>query len=478
MADQLELTRTERQQLQTVNPATGEPGPAYEQHTPAQAHEAAAAAHRAFFEWRRVSFAERSAVIHKAAEILRARKDEFARLMTEEMGKTLDDGRAEVEKCAFQCDWFADHAQDYLAEEPVDVGEGEVFVTFNPLGVVLAVMPWNFPFWQVFRFAAPALMAGNGALLKHASNVPGCALAIEEALHQAGVPHDLFRALLLPSGDIEALIKDQHVAAVTLTGSVPAGRSVATAAGSVLKKCVLELGGSDAYLVLEDADVAAAAKVAATARMVNGGQSCIAGKRFIVVRSILEPFEKAMVDTMRAYEMGDPAKEGTKLGPMQSVRARDEIHRQVSESIRKGARLLLGGKVPDRPGAWYPATVLTNVLPGQPAYDEEVFGPVAAIIAADDEQDAIRIANASEFGLGSGVLTSDLDRGRRIAAEELEAGSSFVNENVRSDPRTPFGGVKHSGYGRECSAFGIREFTNIKTVHVKPLGHGGGSGIE
>jgi succinate-semialdehyde dehydrogenase / glutarate-semialdehyde dehydrogenase len=478
MADQLELTRTERQQLQTVNPATGEPGRAYEQHTPAQAHEAAAAAHRAFFEWRRVSFAERSAVIHKAAEILRARKDEFARLMTEEMGKTLDDGRAEVEKCAFQCDWFADHAQDYLAEEPVDVGEGEVFVTFNPLGVVLAVMPWNFPFWQVFRFAAPALMAGNGALLKHASNVPGCALAIEEALHQAGVPHDLFRALLLPSGDIEALIKDQHVAAVTLTGSVPAGRSVATAAGSVLKKCVLELGGSDAYLVLEDADVAAAAKVAATARMVNGGQSCIAGKRFIVVRSILEPFEKAMVDTMRAYEMGDPAKEGTKLGPMQSVRARDEIHRQVSESIRKGARLLLGGKVPDRPGAWYPATVLTNVLPGQPAYDEEVFGPVAAIIAADDERDAIRIANASEFGLGSGVLTSDLDRGRRIAAEELEAGSSFVNENVRSDPRTPFGGVKHSGYGRECSAFGIREFTNIKTVHVKPLGHGGGSGIE
>ncbi len=479
MADQLELARSDaRQTLQTTNPATGEPGRSYALNTLDQACEAAAAAHRAFLHWRRTSFAERSAAIHKAAEILRARKDDLARLMTAEMGKTLDDGLAEIEKCAFQCDWFADHSQDYLAQESIDIGGGEAFVTFNPLGVILAVMPWNFPFWQVFRFAAPALMAGNGALLKHASNVPGCALAIEDVLHEAGIPPDLFRTLLLPSSEVEALIKDHGVAAVTLTGSVPAGRSVATAAGSVLKKCVLELGGSDAYLVLEDADVVEAAKIAVTARMVNGGQSCIAGKRFIVVRSILEPFEKAMVDAMRAFEMGDPTKTGTKLGPMQSVRARDEIHRQVSESIRKGARLLLGGKVPDRPGAWYPATVLTNVLPGQPAHDEEVFGPVASIIAADDERDAIRIANDSEFGLGSGVLTSDLGRGRRIAAEDLEAGLSFVNENVRSDPRMPFGGVKHSGYGRECSAFGIREFTNIKTVHVKPLGQGGGSGVE
>jgi succinate-semialdehyde dehydrogenase/glutarate-semialdehyde dehydrogenase len=321
-------------------------------------------------------------------------------------------------------------------------------------------------------------MAGNGMLLKHASNVPGCALAIQDVLHQAGVPKALFRTLLLPSSEVERLIKDDKVAAVTLTGSVPAGKSVATAAGSVLKKCVLELGGSDAYLVLEDADIDAAAKVAATARMVNGGQSCIAGKRFIVVRSILDPFERAMVDAMRTYQMGDPSKEGTKLGPMQSVRARDEIHRQVTESVRKGARLLLGGEVPDRPGAWYPATVLSNVLPGQPAHDEEVFGPVAAIIAAEDEADAIRIANDSEFGLGSGVLTSDIDRGRRIAAEELEAGLSFVNENVRSDPRAPFGGVKRSGYGRECSAFGIHEFVNIKTVHVKPLGHGGANRTE
>src|SRR5206468_5602387 len=257
----------------------------------------------------------------------------------------------------------------------------------------------------------------------HASNVPGCALAVEEVLHQAGVPKDLFRTLLLPSSAVEGLIKDDNVAAVTLTGSVPAGRSVATAAGSVLKKCVLELGGADAYLVLDDADIAAAGQIAAKARMVNGGQSCIAGKRFIVLRSVLEPFEKALVDAMRGFEMGDPRKEGTKLGPMQSIHARDEIHRQVTESVRKGARLLLGGKIPDRPGAWYPATVLTSVLPGQPAHDEEVFGPVAAIIGADNESDAIRIANASEFGLGSGVLTSDLDRGRRIAADEIEAGS-------------------------------------------------------
>jgi len=468
--------RAARPPIETVNPATGEPGRSYQPTSIDEAHAAAAAARAAFEQWRRTSFAERSAVIRKAGAILRQRKDEFARLMTEEMGKTLDEGRAEIEKCAFQCDWFADHAHEYLADQPTDIGGGEAFVTFNPIGVVLAVMPWNFPFWQVFRFAAPALMAGNGGLLKHASNVPGCALAIEDVLHQAGVPRNLFRTLLLPSSDVEALIKDDHVAAVTLTGSVGAGRSVATAAGSVLKKCVLELGGSDAYLVLEDANIEAAAKIAATARMVNGGQSCIAGKRFIVIRAVLEQFESALTNAMRGYEIGDPAREGTKLGPMQSAKARDDIHAQVNESVRKGARLLLGGKVPDRPGAWYPATVLTNVLPGQPAHDEEVFGPVAAIIAAEDEADAIRIANASEFGLGSGVLTGDLDRGRRIAAEELEAGMSFVNENVRSDPRMPFGGVKHSGYGRECSAFGIREFVNIKSVHVKPLVPGGGSG--
>ena len=480
MTEQAELDRPTAgaEKLQTVNPATGQPGKAYDLHTIDDAKAAAKAAKAVFLEWRRTSFDQRSAVIRKTADILRARKDEFAQLMTEEMGKTLDDGRAEVEKCAFHCDWFADHAEEYLRHEPADIGGGEAFITFNPLGIVLAIMPWNFPFWQVFRAAAPALMAGNGMLLKHASNVPGCALAIEEVLHQAGVPRDLFRTLLLPTKDVEALIRDDNVVAVTLTGSVPAGKAVATEAGSVLKKCVLELGGADAYLVLDDADIAAAAKIAATARMVNGGQSCIAGKRFIVLRSVLELFEQATVEAMRGFEMGDPTKEGTKLGPMVSVKARDEIHRQVEKSVARGAKLLLGGVVPDRPGAWYPATVLGNVRPGQPAHDEEVFGPVAAIIAADDEADAIRIANSSEFGLGSGVLTTDLDRGRRIAADELEAGMSFVNENVRSDPRTPFGGIKHSGYGRECGVFGIREFVNIKTVHVKAAEHATGSKTE
>ena len=479
MTEQAELTRPKAGgTIQTVNPATGQPGKSYDEISLNDALAAAEAAHEAFLKWRRTSFAERSTIIHKAADILRARKDEFARLMTEEMGKTVTDGLAEVEKCAFHCDWFADNAEKYLAREPVEFDGEEAFVAYNPLGIVLAIMPWNFPFWQVIRAAAPALMAGNGMLLKHASNVPGCALAIEEVLHQAGVLRDLFRTLLLPTRDVEALIKDDNVAAVTLTGSVAAGKAVAAEAGSVLKKCVLELGGSDAYVVLEDADVEAAATLAATARMVNGGQSCIAGKRFIVVRPILERFERALVDEMGGYEMADPAKAGTKLGPMVSVKARDGIHAQVTKSIDKGARLVLGGRVPDRPGAWYPATVLTDVRPGQPAHDEEVFGPVAAIIAADDEADAIRIANASEFGLGSGVLTADLDRGRRIAAEELEAGMSFVNENVRSDPRAPFGGVKHSGYGRECGVFGIREFVNIKTVHVKELGTGGHAKTE
>jgi succinate-semialdehyde dehydrogenase/glutarate-semialdehyde dehydrogenase len=367
MAEQAELTRPETaNKIQTVNPATEQPGKSYPETSLNDAHDAAAAAHQAFLKWRRTSFAERSAVIRKTAEILRARRDEFARLMTDEMGKTLTDGRAEVEKCAFHCDWFADHAETYLGDEPVDFDGEEAFVTFNPLGIVLAVMPWNFPFWQVFRFAAPALMAGNGALLKHASNVPGCALAIENVFHEAGVPRDLFRTLLLPSREVEALINDENIAAVTLTGSVAAGKSVATAAGSVLKKCVLELGGSDAYVILDDVDVDAAAKVAATARMVNGGQSCIAGKRFIVVREVLERFESALVDAMRSFEMGDPMNEDTKLGPMQSVKARDEIHRQVTQSVERGAKLLLGGTIPDRPGAWYRQRCSPTSNPGSP----------------------------------------------------------------------------------------------------------------
>lgn len=451
----------------TINPATLEPGKSYAGHSVVEAALKVRKAADAQKQWRRAPFAARAERMTAAAGVLRARRDELAALMTEEMGKTVSDGRAEIEKCAAACEHFAAQAARYLARERVDIEGAKAFVDFNPLGVVLAVMPWNFPFWQVFRFAAPALMAGNAGVLKHASNVPGCALAIESVFRDAGFADGLFATALVASDAVKALIEDAGVAAVTLTGSVAAGRSVAAIAGGALKKCVLELGGSDAYLVLEDADIAAAARVCAAARMVNGGQSCIAGKRFIVVREVRVAFEDALVAAMRSYEMGDPRDPATRLGPLQSVAARDQIHAQVEASVRGGARLLLGGAVPERRGAWYPPTVLAGVAAGQPAHDEEVFGPVAAVIEAADEADAIAIANASEFGLGSAVLTRDLARGERIAAEALDAGLSFVNDNVRSDPRLPFGGVKHSGFGRECASFGIREFVNIKTVYVK-----------
>ena len=454
--------------FQTVDPATAKPGRSYPGHTPDEALEIVGKAHAAFAGWRRTDIAERARLMHEAATVLRRRRDEFAVLMTDEMGKTLTEGRAEIEKCAGNCDFFADHAASFLADRPVDMGGPKAKVAFRPMGTVLAVMPWNFPFWQVFRFAPPTLMAGNTAVLKHASNVPGCALAIEDVFREAGFPEDVFRTLLIPSRDVRAVIEHDAIAAVSLTGSVEAGRQVATQAGGVLKKCVLELGGSDAYLVLEDVDIPGAAEVAAAARMVNGGQSCIAGKRFIVVAEVREAFEQALVRAMAPYKIGDPRKAETRLGPMQSAEARDHIHKQVAESIAKGARVLVGGAAPDKPGAWYPATVLTDVRPGMPAHDEEVFGPVAAVIEAKDEADAIRIANDSPFGLGSGVLTGDLARGERIATDELEAGMSFVNQNVRSDSRLPFGGVKHSGYGRECSDFGIHEFVNIKSVLIHP----------
>jgi succinate-semialdehyde dehydrogenase/glutarate-semialdehyde dehydrogenase len=454
-------------EVRPIDRASGEAGSRHPDHTPEEAGQIADLARLAFDDWRKTSFEHRADLMGKAAALLRERAGPYALLMAREMGKPLSAGRTEIEKCADHIEHFAAEARSYLAAEPVDLPGEKAFVTFNPLGVILAVMPWNFPFWQVIRFAAPALMAGNTALLKHASNVPDCALAIEQLFRDAGFPEHAFRTLLIPSGGVKALIEHPAVAAVTLTGSVAAGRSVAAQAGAVLKKCVLELGGSDAYLVLADADVADAARICATARMVNGGQSCIAGKRFIVDRKILAEFERALVEEMRAFEMRDPFDEESEFGPMVSVAARDHIHEQVLASVRGGARLLLGGEVPARHGAWYPPTVLTDVRPGQPAHDEEIFGPVAAIIAAADEADAIRIANDSEFGLGSGVITADLARGERIAAEELEAGTSFVNGNVRSHSRMPFGGVKNSGYGRECSGYGIREFVNIKTVRVR-----------
>lgn len=461
--------------IQTVDPATGERGKSYRAHTLEEAKGMAARCAAAQRSWRKTPFASRAKLMHAAARIMRERRSRYAALMTEEMGKTVTEGLAEIEKCAVAADYYAERAEALLAPRREDMSAGhagkgpapKAFVTFNPLGVVLAIMPWNFPFWQAMRFCAPHLMAGNAGVLKHASNVPGCALALEEIFRDSGFPPDLFRTVLIGSGGVKALIEDPSIAAVTLTGSVAAGKSVAAAAGAVMKKAVFELGGSDAYIVLEDADIERAAQICAAARMVNGGQSCIAGKRFVVVRSVQAAFEAAFVEAMRSYAMGDPRDPATRLGPMQSVKARDVLAEQVRRSVAGGARVLLGGEVPKRPGAWYPATVLTNVAAGQPAHDEEIFGPVGAIIRAQNEAEAIGIANDSAFGLGSGVLTRDLARGERIAAEELESGMSFVNDFVRSDSRLPFGGVKQSGYGRELSEYGIREFCNIKTVLVQ-----------
>ncbi len=449
-----------------VNPATGERLREVPETPPRRVRAAIEAADAAFRSWRQSSFSERARPMAEAARLLRARAAEYADLMALEMGKPVRDGRAEAEKSAWACEFYAEHAERFLAREHVDTGPRESFVSFQPLGVVLAVMPWNFPFWQVFRFAAPALMAGNAALLKHAANVPGCALAIEEVFRSAGFPEDLFRALLVPSRRVAALIRHPLVRAVTLTGSTVAGRAVARAAGQALKKSVLELGGSDPYLVLADADLDLAVEACATSRLTNAGQSCIAAKRFLVVPQRRAEFESRLVERMASVRMGNPLDEDTQLGPQARLDLRDELHEQVRRSLKRGARLLLGGEVPPGPGAFYPPTVLTDVRKGMPAHDEELFGPVAAIVPVRDEQEAIAVANDSAFGLGAAVFTRDVSRGLRIAEREIEAGSCFVNALVKSDPRLPFGGIKESGYGRELSRHGIREFVNVKTVVV------------
>lgn len=449
-----------------INPATGETVDSYQEMDPATVQDILEKCHGAQREWRDRPFAERAKLMMAARDVLLANKEAYARLMAVEMGKLYPQGIAEVEKCAWACEYYAQNAERFLSPQPVHTEAFNSFVNFKPLGVVLAVMPWNFPLWQVFRFAVPTLMAGNGALLKHAPNVIGCALAIEQIFRDAGFPKHLFRALVIDIPQTTGVIHNPLVAAVTITSSVRAGRAVAGEAGKALKKCVLELGGSDPFIVLEDADLDKAVEVGIVGRFQNSGQSCIAAKRFIVVEAVREAFEREFVAAARALKMGDPMEDGVYVGPQARVDLRDGLHAQVQRTLAAGARLLLGGQVPERRGAYYPATVISDVREGMPAWSEELFGPVATIIPVSDEEEAIRVANSTDFGLGGAVWTRDLARGERIAADRLESGAAFVNDMSKSDPRMPFGGIKHSGYGRELSSFGIQEFVNIHAVSV------------
>lgn len=452
--------------LKSINPATGELINSYEEMSASRVTDRIQKCHHAHLDWKRTKFSERALLLKKAALLLREKAGEFGRLMTDEMGKPIKDGRAEAEKCAWVCEYYADNAEEFLKQEIINSDASKSFVTFQPLGVVLAVMPWNFPFWQVFRFAAPCVMAGNGALLKHASNVSGCSLAIEKIFLEAGFPEHLFSSLLVSSKHVNPIIENPLVAAVTLTGSVPAGSAVARKAGEMLKKTVLELGGSDPYVILPDADLDLAVNTCVNSRLINSGQSCIAAKRFIVPEVISEAFTEKYMQLLQTKKMGDPLLDDTDIGPQAQKSLRDDLHRQVLLSIQKGAKCVLGGTIPPGDGAFYPATVLTGVKPGMPAFDEELFGPVAAIITVRDEQEAIQMANNSIFGLGAAIFTKDVKKGEQIAAEQLQAGCCFVNSFVKSDPRLPFGGIKQSGYGRELSHYGIKEFVNIKTVYI------------
>lgn len=452
--------------FESKNPYTNTVIATYDGHNDAAVNAAIETAHAQHQRWRRTSFAERAACLNQVAQSLENQKDVLAELMTQEMGKTLSGGRAEIEKCAWVCRYYAEQAEGFLTPEPLDSDAEKTLMAYQPLGVILAVMPWNYPFWQVMRFAAPAIMAGNAALLKHASNVSGCALAIENLFVQAGCPEGLFKTLLIHSDAVESILKNPRVKAATLTGSGPAGKSVAAIAGSQLKKTVLELGGSDAYLILEDADLELAAQKCAESRLLNAGQSCIGAKRFIVLDAVYDAFLQAFQREMEAQVMGDPMNPKTTLGPMARHDLRDELHEQVQQSVNKGARCLIGGYIPEHEGALYPATLLVDVAPGMPAYEEELFGPVASVIRVQNEAEAIQVANDSVFGLGSGIFSQNRERAEKLALEEIEAGACFINDFVKSDPRLPFGGIKESGYGRELSHLGIREFVNIKTVSI------------
>jgi len=453
--------------LQSINPYNEKLIKTYPEHSRTEIEQIIKSADKSFLDWHNTGFKERSVLMKQAANVLRRRKDEFGELMTLEMGKPIQQSIAEVEKCAWVCEYYSENAEGFLKDEIIETDASKSYVSYLPLGVVLAVMPWNFPFWQVFRFAAPGLMAGNAGILKHSSNVSGCALAIEDVFKEARFPENIFRTILVSSSQMDFVIEHPLIQAVTLTGSVPAGKAVAAKAGSLLKKTVLELGGSDPYIILEDADLEEASVTCVTSRLINGGQSCIAAKRFIIVESVYDEFEKLFVEKMKSVKMGDPFNKENLLGPQASKQLRDELHEQVLRSMDLSAKLLLGGEILKTMGAFYPPTVLANVKKGMPAYDEELFGPVAALIKVKDETEAIEKANDTIFGLGAAIFSGDPGRAEWIAKEKLNAGSCFVNSFVKSDPRLPFGGVKQSGYGRELSVFGIREFVNVKTVYIK-----------
>jgi succinate-semialdehyde dehydrogenase/glutarate-semialdehyde dehydrogenase len=447
--------------LKSINPYNGKTIKSYKEHSAKEINSKIEQTHKAWTLWKEISFNDRSVLMKKLAEVLRSKKEELAKLMTLEMGKPYKSGMGEAEKCAWVCEYYAENAQSFLKDQVIKTDASKSFVTFQPIGVVLAIMPWNFPFWQAFRFLAPGLMAGNCGVLKHASNVSGCALAIEKMVIEAGFPKHVFQTLLVSGKKVNPIIENPLIKAVTITGSTAAGKAVAEKAGSVLKKCVLELGGSDPYVILADADLEKAVEACVNSRMINNGQSCIAAKRFIVMKSVEKDFIKLFKEKMLAKAMGNPLDEKTELGPQARTDLRNELHEQVKNSIKKGAKCILGK------GAFYPATILTNVKKGMPAYDDELFGPVASIISAKNEEEAIKIANDSIFGLGSAIFTEDVKKGEKIAKEQLQAGSAFVNEFVKSDPRLPFGGINQSGFGRELGTFGIHEFVNIKTIYVK-----------
>ncbi len=452
--------------MKSINPLDGTTLREFETWEQPRLEQALADAAAAGPVWAQTPLAERCERLRVAARVLGERREDLAATMTREMGKLIGEARAEIDKCAWVCNYYADRAPDFLADEPVETDASRSLVAYQPLGTVLAVMPWNFPFWQVFRFAAPALAAGNTGVLKHASNVPQCALAIEAVFRDAGFPEGVFQTLMIPAQSVARVIADPRVRAVTLTGSEPAGREVAREAGRNLKKTVLELGGSDAFIVLDDADLDLAAKTAVTSRYLNGGQSCIAAKRFIVVEAVADAFVERFRAGAEALVPGDPMDPATTLPPMARHDLRDELHRQVLDSLQQGAVAVTGCAPGSGPGAFYQPSILDRVAPGMRAYEEELFGPVASVIRARDEEDAVRIANDSRFGLGGSVWTADPARGERVA-RRLESGAAFVNGLVKSDPRLPFGGVKDSGYGRELSHHGIREFVNVKTLWIR-----------